>query len=187
MRLINRRLHWSVCLIAAMTIVPSMAAQRPRLRASEISQLADEVLRVVAAPQRVLAGVPIANRELAFDVKRTLAAFGASTAPDTAIRLRRPVTVATQSALRDCSQLQPRVCAGLGRRAYVWIEPISLTGSDAVVRANVAWVDRRPNQFVPGSAVLAKGFLEGFSTKLRLVRDSTGRWTFVKEEGSVTG
>ncbi|HEY2854887.1 MAG TPA: hypothetical protein VGJ18_18655 [Gemmatimonadaceae bacterium] len=186
MRLINPRLHWSACLVAAMTLASSLGAQRSRLPATEISQLADEVLRVVAAPQRLLAGVPIANRELAFDSKRTLAAFGASTATDTAIRLARPVTAATQTVLSDCSQMRPTVCAGLGQRAYVWIEPISLTSSDAVVRANVAWVDRRQNRSASGSAAPAKGFLEGFSTKLRLVRDSNGKWTFVKEEGTVT-
>lgn len=69
----------------------------------------------------------------------------------------------------------------------MWIEPVSITDSDAVVRANVSWVDRRSTPFIPSNSANGTGFLTGFSTKLHLVRTAGGTWTCDKELETVTG
>lgn len=173
--------------MVAMAAAPSAAAQRQSLPPSEIAQIADEALRVVLPPESSLSGVPVASRQLAFDFERTLTAFGASPGADTALRLARPVTPASRSVLSDCSQMDKKPCASLGWRAYVWIEPVSVTDSNAVVRANVNWADRRSTPFIPSSPAAGTGFLTGFSTKLHLVRTAGGRWRCDKELGSAVG
>jgi hypothetical protein len=159
-----------------------VGAQRRQLTPREIAQISDEVLRVVAPPERSLSGVPIASRQLTFDVKRTLTAFGAPAVSDTAMKLKRRVTPASDSVMSDCSYMDAKPCARLGSGAYISIDPLARTDSDAVVRANVSWVDRCCSKpLIAGRPETANGLLAGFSTKLHLVRNADGTWTVDKE------
>ena len=183
MRLIDWWLIATVCVSAIAAIAPAAHAQRAGLTVQDVASIADQALRVVVPPGLALSGSTVASRQIAFDVDGTLAAFGLPPAADTEFHLERNVTIAAPDALSDCSQMVPRPCAHLGRRARVLITPISIGWTHLSVRVTVGWAARSAS--VPDTVSTGKGFLVGFAPKLYFVRRADGVWSFERQDRSV--
>lgn len=163
--------------VCAIVILPSFAhAQSPHLTAPEVAQIANEALRIVVPADTTLTGMSVSTRGIAFNVRGSLAAFGAPMSGDTAVRFDRPVDLVSDSALRGCSQGTPLPCAALGSRVYVSIAPAGVTSSDAHVRVLVLWATRRP--YAADSAQARLSYLGGFLATIHLVRNAVGAWAF---------
>ncbi len=184
MKVIKRRVFQYVCFgVTACTLVHSLAAQRPPIAPAAIGQIVDEVLRAVVPPGSSLSGVSVAKRKVFLDYQRTMAAFGypgASTSVS-ALGIRAPVTAGPEGLLKDCDFSGAKPCKQLGWSAYVWIEPVSITNSHAVVRAYVSWPERPRTSFTAGVAPTGKARLESFAAKTYLARSANGEWKFVRQ------
>src|SRR6185437_145365 len=97
MRLIDRHVLACVCLSGIGAIAPAVPAQREKLSVQDVSQIASEALRVITPPNDRLSGISVATRGIAFDMRGTLAAFGATAATDTAMSLGRSVANVTHA------------------------------------------------------------------------------------------
>ena len=183
MRVIGRYVVVSVCVSAMAAMTSAAHAQRAGLTVQDVASIADQALRVVVPPERALSGSTVASRKIAFDVDGTLAAFGLPPAADTAFHLERKVTIAAPDALSDCSQMDPRPCAHLGRRAHVLVTPVSVGRTHLSVRVIVGWAARSAS--VPDTVSTGKGFLVGFAPKLYFVRRADGVWSFERQDRSV--
>jgi hypothetical protein len=183
MRLFDRHVIACMCLVALAAIASAARAQRAGLTVQDVARIAEQALRVVVPPERALSGSTVASRQIAFDVDGTLSAFGLPPAADTAFHLERNVTMAASDALSDCSQMVPRPCAHLGRRAHVLITPITVGRTHLSVRVIVGWAARSAS--VPDSVSTGKGFLVGFAPKLYFVRRADGVWSFERQDRSV--
>lgn len=193
MKIISRRVFQYACFgIAACAVVHPLAAQQsqqPRIAPAEIGQIVNEVLRVLVPPGDSLSGVSIAKRKVVFDYAQTMAAFGYPGAHTSlaALGIRMPVTAGSESLLNDCDNWGTKPCKQLGWRAYVSIEPISITNSQVVVRGYVNWPERRRTPFVEGVAPTGKASLAGFATQIYLARSANGEWKFVKKGYTIVG
>jgi len=183
MRLSDLHVIAAGCLVAVAAIAPAAHAQRAGLTVQDVARIADQALRVVVPPERALSGSTVANRQIAFDVDGTLAAFGLPPAAETEFHLERKVTIAAPDALSDCSQMMPRPCAHLGRRAHVLITPVSVGRTHISVRVIVGWAARSAS--VPDTISTGKGFLVGFAPRLYFVRRADGIWSFERQDRSV--
>ena len=185
-----RRTFTHACLVgSACAIALSSGAQQPRLAPAEIGQIVDAVLRTVLPPTDSLSRVQVSKRGLVLDHKRTMAAFGypATRTTPVGIGIRSAVTTGSQSLLSDCNGWGEKPCNNLGWRGYVWIEPLSFTGSTAVVRANVSWAARPRTSFAEGVAPTGKAYLTSFSAEVRLARSTGGEWKVVGRGTTLTG
>ena len=92
-------------------------------------------------PGESLSGVSVTKRKIFFDHERTMAAFGHGGTPMSLsdLGIRTPVTAGSGSLLNDGNLWGDKPCKQLGWSAYVWIEPISITNSQSVVRGYVDW------------------------------------------------
>lgn len=161
------------CLCIGLALVAtSVQAQTPARSLKEIGQIIDAALQAVIPPEELLSNQTVAERGIRFDYERTMAAFGYANVPGTRARLglKRAVTAGSDSLLVDCDQRGTKVCSRLGRSAYVQVEPISVSRSNAVVWIHVAWV----------TTPTKRSFLSGSSTEVILSRSGRGRWTFVR-------
>jgi hypothetical protein len=124
--------------------------------------------------------VPIAKRELFFDVGRTFAAFHqAAPASLAAGGVRRAMRPGSVALLSDCSQAVPKPCSALGWGVYVAVVPVALTDSTAVVSAEITWAGRS-QPFVEGTAPAGLAFLTGYAARIYLARARGGAWRFVR-------
>jgi hypothetical protein len=163
--------------------------ERSPLPISEVGQIIDVTLAAFLPEHDSLSRVSVANRKIRLDVSRTLVAFGyqPSGALFGSLRLRSAVAPAAKSILEDCSVASPSVCAGLGWGAYVWIEPVSVTGSEAIVRLHASWVDRGGETYKPGSPPVGKGIQVGLASDAVLARAGDGKWSFVRRGAIAAG
>lgn len=173
-----------VCALAS----PS-GAQKPRLAPAEIGQIVDGVLGTVLAPTDSLSRVQVSKRSVVLDHARTMAAFGY---PGTRTRpadigIRSDVATGSESLLSDCNSWGEKPCHNLGWRGYVWIEPLSISGSTALVRAYVSWPARPGTTFVKGVAPTGKAYLTSFAADVRLARAANGVWKVVGRGNTLTG
>jgi hypothetical protein len=162
-------------------------AQAPPLGPSEIGQIVDEVLTAVVPPSESLSRVPTAQRSILFDFDRTLAAFGYESdlpALRSQLRLKRSVTPGSRDLLSDCEQLSRQACSRIGWGVYVFILPVTVTDSGALVMARVAWADRGTAR-VEGMPPKEPASLVGFSIEVFLSRSSDGVWKFVRTGAAV--
>jgi hypothetical protein len=159
----------------------ALGAQRPALAPTELGQIADAVFSALVPPDSSLSRVPIRDRKLVFDAERTIAAFeqaGSGHASFTDLNMRTPTKPGTRALLTDCSQHSVSLCSGLGWNVYTWLQPVSITDSEAVVRANFLWADRGSVQFQEGVAPTGRARLVGFSSEAHLIRAAGGGWRF---------
>ncbi len=170
----------------ALVCAPPSAGRQPRVSPAALGHITDQVLNALLPEHDLVSGVSVAQRKLVFDFQRTMAAFARVGTPAGSFRdlhLRRPVELGGKDLLDDCSQMggADRPCTRLGSRVYTWIEPLSVTDSQLVVRAYCMWPDR-------GEALHKRGvtprtrlaFLVGFADEVYFVRTSTGEWKFSK-------
>jgi len=187
----NKRavLQYALLVVCTSAFGHPVSAQQERLHPAAIGQIVDEVLLRVLPPSERLSRVTIAKRKLSFDHERTAAAFGYPGASISVsdLRLRSAVGPGSRTMLSDCDQMRRQQCSLLGWRAYVWIEPVSVTKSQAVVRAHVSWTDRDPKTFEERVPPKTRGFLVGMVRQLELTRLPNGNWKFVKEGPAAAG
>ena len=168
-----RHSRWLGCLCICVAVVAtSVRAQTPRRSPKEIGQIIDAALQAVIPPGQRLTSHTVAERGIRFDYDRTMAAFGY--ADDSGARaslgLTRAVTAGANSLLVDCDQRGTKACSRLGQSAYVYLEPISVSSSEAVVIVHVVWATT-PSK---------RTFQSASSTELILSRSGSGRWKFVR-------
>ena len=168
----------------------TMVAQRPAITPTELGQIADAVFSALVPPDSSLSRVPIRDRKLVFDEERTIASFEQAGSPHASfvdLHMRTAVKSGTRALLDDCSQLMAKPCSGLGWNAYAWLQPVSITDSDAVVRAHFLWADRGSAQFQEGVAPTGRALLVGFTSEARLIRTAGGEWRFSRVRSTVVG
>lgn len=149
----------------------SVEAQTPRLAPKEVAQIVDAALQAVIPPEKTLTQITVADRGVRFDFARTMAAFGYEADSATAksiLKLRSTPSAGTRALLGDCSQAGTKACKKLGHTIYVYVEPESTTGKEAVVSVHVAYVTTSPK----------RAFLSGFTTEVHLSRNPFGQWEF---------
>jgi hypothetical protein len=173
---------FAVVLIAASAFT-KLIAQEPRLAPNSIGQIVDEVIRALLPPDKSVSRVPVASRGIFLDHARTMAGFHQPTSPEVSLSnlgLRSTVKVGGPDLLEDCDQTGLTPCNRLGWAVYLLIEPVSVTNSEALVRARIGWPDRRKTPFVPGMAPTGRASLAGFIADVKLVRGADGAWKFDK-------
>jgi hypothetical protein len=166
----SRRL---LCFCTGVALVAtSMQAQSPRRSPKEIGQIVNAALQAVIPPEHLLTSQSVAERGIRFDYARTFAAFGHADDADAraSLGLTRAVTAGTESLLVDCDQRGSQACSRLGSSVYVYVEPISLSSSEATVWVHVVWATTPSN----------RTFKSASSTEVILSRSGSGPWTFVK-------
>ena len=158
------------------------AAQAPRLTEREIARVVDEVLNRIIPPDSSLSRVPIRDRGLYFDHGRTLAAFGYRDTAAAASRLplRSSVMPGTRTLLDGCKQVVANPCQHLGWGAYAWLDFVSMSDSEMVVRLNVHWADRGSLPFERGVLPGGRAYLVGFGMEVHLARAADGSWRFAR-------
>ena len=168
-----RHSRWLRCLwIGVALVATSVQAQTPRRSPKEIGQIIDAALQAVIPPGQRLTSHTVAERGIRFDYDRTMAAFGY--ADDAGARaslgLKRALTAGSDSLLMDCDQRGSKACSRLGRSVYVYVEPISISSSEALVRVHTTWATT-PSK---------RTYMSGSWTEVILSRSGSGPWTFVR-------
>jgi hypothetical protein len=179
----TRPVRFGTLLMAALVIhVAPASAKSQRLTEREVGQVVDEVLQKIIPPDSSLSRVPVRDRGVYFDHGRTLAAFGFrdSAAAASRLALRSPVMPGTRSLLEGCRQVVATPCQHLGWGAYAWVDFVSMSDSELVVRLEVHWADRGGVALQPGVAANGSAFLVGFGMEVHLARAADGSWRFAR-------
>lgn len=132
----------------------------------------DAALGAVLPSSKHLTSGTVAERGIKLDLDRTLEAFGYVDKPGAraGLAISRAVTEGSIALLGDCDQMGSKPCVRLGRSAYAYLEPISVSEFEAVVWVHVAWATT-PSK---------RSFLSATSTQVYLRRSGSGPWTFVR-------
>lgn len=170
--------RWIHC-FGFVLLTSSIQAQPARFSQKEIGQIIDAALHAVVPPTKPLTSGTVAERGIRFDFGRTMSAFGYEDKPAAraGLGLTGAVTEGSVALLDDCDQMGSKTCLRLGRSAYVYLEPISVSDSEAVVWVHVAWAT------TPSRS--KRTFLSSSSTEVILRRSGSGSWTFVRTGRSV--
>jgi hypothetical protein len=178
-------------LIAASACVytPAAIAQSKQLSSAALGHIVDAVISEIIPPEQFLSTVRVADRRVYFDHQRTLAAFhtSKSRAPSDVLALRSSVKDGTAALLSECDELGRMRCQQLGWSAYVWMEPISVSQSRALIRAHVNWPERGKTAFERGVSPAGNAFLAGFTTELQVDRAPDGTWRVTRRGVTATG
>ena len=168
----------------------ALGAQRRAISPRELGQIADAVFSALVPPDSSLSRVPIRERKLVFDAERTIAAFERAGSPHASyadLHMRTPAKPGTRAVIGDCSQLASRPCSALGWSVYTWLQPVSITDSEAVLRAHFLWADRGREQFQEGVAPTGRALLVGFTSEAHLIRTAGGGWRFSRVGSTIVG
>lgn len=170
-------LRWFRCIFLGVTLVVTPLEAQSGLRpASEIAQIVDASLLAVIPPEKTLGEASVAERGIRFDFQRTMAAFGYDVDQATArstLPLRSAVTAGTKALISDCNQLGMMPCKLLGRASYAYLEPVSVSDSEAVVMVHVNWVTSFPKH----------SYKSGLSMRVHLSRVGSSSWKFDRISG----
>ena len=151
----------------------SVQAQTLRSSPKEIGQIIDVAVQSVIPSWERHANSTVAERGIRFGYARTMAAFGS--ADDARARanlgLTRALAPGSDSLLVDCDQMGSKACSRLGRSIYAYIEPISVSTSEAVVWVHMVWATTTASK---------RTFQASSSTEVFLSRSGSGPWTFVR-------
>jgi hypothetical protein len=160
------------CAIAMVLVVNALPAQGSRASARSVAQIADAALAGVLTPT-FISLTAIDERTIRFDRQRTMAAFGANddATPLATLGFQRRVNTGTEELLEDCNQAGFGACAKLVGFTYVFLEPVSMTDTAAVVWLHFLSASKGNNKH---------GILSAVSTQVHLARSSTGTWRFVR-------
>lgn len=153
-------------------LASSVQAQTPGRSPKEIGKIINAALQAVIPPETRLTSYTISERGMRFDYGRTMALFGV---PDNAearasLGLTRTVADGSIALLEDCDQRGTESCERLGRAAYVYLEPISVSDSQAIVRVHVYWATQPSG----------RAYLSGSSTEVVLKRSGSAPWRFIR-------
>jgi hypothetical protein len=175
----RRAYGWLVIGISASAAVNPSAAQQVSLRPQAIGQIVNEVLDALA-PSTGPRPHPIWKRGVVFDYQRTLAAFHQSrSVRPSDLALRHSMKAGSAAMLEDCDQFGTKPCSKLGWDTYCYIEPVSISESEARVRVHFLAAHRN-TPFVEGVIPTDKAYLQGGATLVYLSRAKGGSWKFLK-------
>ena len=148
-------------------------AQSVRLANEQISQIVDASLQAVIPPEMVLGPFTVAERGIRFDYDVTMIAFGhGKTATGNArFQLQSRVSAGAPALLNECDQMGTKPCAALGNSVYATVEPISVSGSVAVVWLHVVYATTMQS---------GRTFRSSSSSQIHLERSRSGVWKFVR-------
>lgn len=181
---LNRTVRYALAATALCASARALPAQDSVVPPRVVGQLADAVLSGLLPPRQRLSRIPVAKRTIFFDHRRTMSAFG-HTNPSSVeladLGLRARVAPGNESLFDDCPHDFGPVCERLGWGVYVWLRPVTVGTSQAVIRATVLWVDRGSEVVTEGVAPRRPGLRVGYSSEVHLARSSDGRWKFVRE------
>ena len=173
--MVSRYARTLLSLYATVTLLAgSVQGQAAARSPQEVGQIITAALQAVVPPDQRLTSHTVAERGIRLDYPRTLAAFGyADNAMTRAhLALGRAVTEGTDSLLVDCDQVGSKPCSLLGPSVYVYVEPMSVSSSQATVWVHVLWATTPPNS--------KRTFRSASSTEVILSRSGSGPWTFVR-------
>jgi hypothetical protein len=150
------------------------------LSLSDLGRLVDATLDVVLPAGDSLSRVSVEQRGIFFDHSRSLASFRQTSrsGEKEEIPLHRIAKNGSRALLADCNEIGNRGCELLGWSAYVWIEALSISATEARVRAHVLWPSRSGEPFEAGIKPRSNGILTMFFSDVYLARDANGRWKF---------
>jgi hypothetical protein len=163
--------------IALVSVDTAGAQERVSLGPQDIGEIVNEVFDALV-PSSGSRAHAIWRRDVRFDHERTLAAFGErSSVAVTNLNIRHPIKPGSAALLEDCNELGTKSCKRLGQGVYSYIEPISISQSQARVRAYFisAHVTRPGGGTAPRNPHLA-----GSYTVVYLSRAADGSWRYVK-------
>lgn len=165
----------------------SLSAQAPSRSPKEVGEIIDAALQAVLSPEKNVESMPIGQitgasmvgREIRFDYRRALAAFGLSDNADVraSLELTSTVTDGSTTVFTGCDQLGMGPCESLRKSAYILIQPISVTDSEAVVQVELTWA----TTFASRSPTWPERTFESWVfTQVILTRSASGPWRFLK-------
>jgi hypothetical protein len=158
----------------ALVATSKAAAQVGHLEVKAVGQIVNEALEAVV-PSSGPTPHPVWKREVRFDHQRTLEAFRLSPAVlPSELDLRHPVKPGTRELLDDCDELGQKPCQRLGRTQYAYVEPISISPSEARVRVYLISAHRGTGSFS------SKSYLASSYTVVYLNRTADGSWKHVR-------
>jgi|SRR6185437_8947328 len=165
--------------LALGVVTTSVQAQPHRRSPREVGEIISAALQAVIPPEQLLSSESVAKRGIRFDYRRTMPAFGLADDADARAKLglTRAVTEGSAALLQGCDQEGGEDCKRLGRSAYVYVQPISVSDSAAVVWVHVLWATYFPT----------RAFLTGASTEVFFTRSGSGPWKFLKTGRIVVG
>ena len=165
--------------LALGVVTSSVQAQPHRRSPREVGEIISAALQAVIPPEQLLSRESVAERGIRFDYHRTLTAFRLADDADVRAKLglTRAVTEGSAALLEGCDQEGGEDCKRLGQSAYVYMQPISVSDSAAVVWVHVLWAVYFPR----------RAFLTGSSTEVFLTRSGSGPWKFLKTGRVVAG
>ena len=190
MALQQPRALWSLCLLACLSARPSVAHAQEAGGGLRVDALVTAALERFIPQHYMLGGVSVADRGLLFDAQRTLASFGTL---DTTVGRQRLSILdragvenrSRSDALSDCDQARTLTCAGLGPRAFSWLEAAELSERRAVVRLYVFWSERASVIVEEQVQTSSLGRRTGFMIVSEWQQSSSADWTFVKTLASL--
>jgi hypothetical protein len=167
--------QWIRCLCLAV-LASSAQAQTPSRSPKQIGEIIHTALQAVIPPEKhpeSHAMADVAGRKIRLDYPRTMAAFGLANNADVRaeLGLTHAVTEGSTALLEDCDQMGMGACKRLGRSAYAYVEPISISDSEAKVRVHVVYVTTVRSK---------RTYLSTWITEVILTRSGSGPWRFLR-------
>lgn len=185
------RAAWrSLLVLVTCALAGVLEAQEPSLSPRSVGQIVNEVLDAVLPDDQLLSGIPAGRRGIVFDYARTTDAFqrvGAAPISSSEHTPRAGVKPSGEHLLDDCDQRGKGSCTRLGSSAYIWIQPVSATATDAIVWAHVSWLERGSTLLEKSGGLTGNARLTGFSAQVHLTRGASGVWKVNKIGRTIAG
>jgi len=112
----------------------------------------------------------VAEREIRLDYDRTMTGFGLANNAEVRAKLGLTYIEGSRALFEDCDQMGAGPCKQLGRAAYTYVEPLSISNSEAKVQVHVIWANK------PST----RTYLSVWVTEVILTRSGSGPWKFLK-------
>jgi hypothetical protein len=154
-------------------LASSAQAQASTGSPKEIGEIVQTALQIVIPAQDPPGSHPVADvagREIRLDYGRTMVAFGLANSTDVRTKLGLTHAEGSRALLDGCDQMGAGSCERLGRSAYTYVEPVSISHTEATVRVHVIWANR-PSK---------RTYMSVWVTEVILTRSGAGPWKFRK-------
>lgn len=158
-------------------------------RSLDVREMVDVALEHVLSERTAISRVTVGRRGIVFDLARTRDAFSVKmpSAAVLAFSVRSQVRTGAHDLLSDCDLIGRMKCALLGWSVYVWVEPVALSDSSAILRVHAFWPDRGTANIDAPSPTLGLASLVWFSAEIHVARSASGTWRFVKQGVTTAG
>ena len=164
--------RWVACVGVAL-LASSAHAQSAARSPRQMGEIINAALHAVIPAENPPGSHPIADvagREVRLDYGRTMTAFGLANNADVRAKLGLTHAEGSHALFEDCDQMGAGPCKQLGRAVYTYVEPLSISNSEARVQVHVIWANK------PST----RTFLSVWVTEVILTRSRSGPWKFLK-------